>query len=302
MFKSGFVALIGRPNSGKSTLMNELLGEKISIVSDKPQTTRERILGILSRPEGQIVFIDTPGIHKPGYELNKRMMQTVHGAFEGTDLVLLMVDASVPFGSGDQYALNLIKSKAPRTILLLNKVDLIQKERLLPLISLYAREYGFLQIIPISALGRDNLELLVQLILQHLPEGPAYFPEDELTDRPERFLVAELVREKVLLHTREELPYSTTVLVASYKKERGDLALIYCDIYVEKESQKKIVIGRQGQILKKIGTESRNEIEKLIGKRVYLELYVKVRAKWRDDTRFLDNLSAEAMGSTRSDG
>jgi GTPase len=275
--------------------MNQLLGEKISIVSDKPQTTRDRILGILTRPNGQVVFIDTPGIHKPGYELNKRMMQAVHNSFDGTDLVLFLVDASTSFGSGDRFALKLIKEKSPKALLLLNKIDLIAKEKLLPLISMYSREYEFLEIVPCSALKRDNLNLLEELIFQHLPEGPAYFPEDELTDRPERFLVAELVREKILDHTREELPYSTTVLVANFK-DRGDLALIHCDIYVEKESQKKIVVGREGASLKTIGIESRKEIEKLLSKRVYLELYVKVKVKWRDDLRFLDSLKTEAMG------
>jgi GTP-binding protein Era len=295
--KSGFVALIGRPNCGKSTLLNQLLGEKVSIVSDKPQTTRDRILGILTRPEGQVVFIDTPGIHKPGYELNKRMMQAVLDSFDGTDLVLFLVDANTSFGSGDRFALNLIKERSPQTLLLLNKIDLIPKEKLLPLIFMYSQEYEFLEIVPCSALKRDNLDLLEGLIFKHLPEGPAYFPEDEITDRPERFLAAELVREKILEHTREELPYSTTVLVASFK-ERGDLTLIHCDIYVEKESQKKIVVGREGQSLKKIGIESRKEIEKLIGKRVYLELYVKVKVKWRDDLRFLDSLRTGAMGSS----
>ena len=295
MFKSGFTALIGRPNCGKSTLMNQLLGEKVSIVSDKPQTTRDRILGILTRPTGQIIFIDTPGIHKPGYELNKRMMQAVHDSFDGTDLVLLLIDASVPQGSGDRFVLNLIKEKAAKTLLLLNKTDLVRKEKLLPLIASYSKEHEFLEIVPISALKRDNLGLLESLILKHLPEGPAYYPEDEFTDRSERFLVAELVREKVLYHTREELPYSTTVLIASYE-DRDKLALIHSDIYVEKESQKKIIVGREGQTLKKIGIDARKDIERLVGKQVYLELYVKVKPRWRDDLRFLDNLSREAMG------
>jgi GTP-binding protein Era len=296
MFKSGYAALIGRPNCGKSTLMNQLLGEKVSIVSDKPQTTRDRILGILTRPTGQIIFIDTPGIHKPGYELNRRMMQAVHDSFEGTDLVLLLVDASVSQGAGDRFVLNLIKEKAPKTLLLLNKVDLIHKDKLLPLISSYSKEYEFLEIVPISALKRDNLDLLESLIFKHLPEGPAYFPEDEFTDRSERFLVAELVREKVLHYTREELPYSTTVLIASYE-DREKLVLIHCDIYVEKESQKKIIVGKQGQTLKKIGIAARKDIEDRVGKQVYLELYVKVKSQWRDDRRFLDNLRREAMGS-----
>ena len=276
--------------------MNQLLGEKVSIVSDKPQTTRDRILGILTRPTGQIVFVDTPGIHKPGYELNKRMMRTVYDSFDGADLVLLMVDASVPQGSGDRFVLSLIKEKAPKSLLLFNKIDLIPKQELLPLISFYSGEYEFSEIVPISALKRDNLDLLESLIFKHLPEGPAYFPGDEYTDRPERFLISELVRESLLHHTREELPYSTSVLIASYE-DREKLLLIHCDIYVEKESQRKIVVGRQGQTLKSIGIEARKSIEERVGKQVHLELYVRVKSQWRDDCRFLDNLSREAMGS-----
>ena len=296
MFKSGFVALIGRPNSGKSTLLNNLLGEKVSIVSDKPQTTRHRILGILNQEKGQIVFIDTPGIHKPGYELNKRMMQSVYDSLEGTDLILTLVDASTSFGSGDQYVVDLIRERGMKTILLLNKIDLLRKDKLLPLISLYSQKYEFIEIVPISALKRENLDLLVELIFNYLPEGPAYFPGDQFTDRPERFLVGETVREKVLSNTQEELPYSTTVLVARFE-EKEELTVIHCDIYVEKESQKKIIIGSQGQKLKKIGTEARLEIENLLGKKVFLELFVKVKPKWRDDPKFLDTLSTESFGA-----
>lgn len=290
MFKSGFVSIVGRPNSGKSTLLNQLLGEKVSIVSDKPQTTRENILGILTLSEGQIVFADTPGIHKPGYELNRRMMQTVLDSLEGIDLLLLIVDASTSFGSGDQYVLDLIKARKSKTFLLLNKIDLLAKARLLPLISMYSQKFEFAEIVPISALKGDNLERLTQLILQYLPEGPAHFPEEQFTDRHERFLVAELVREKVLLNTREELPYSTTVLVNRFDESQPDVVVLNCDIVVEKESQKKIVIGSQGTMLKRIGIEARIDIEALLGKRVYLELFVRVKPKWRDDPKFLDSL------------
>jgi GTPase len=290
MFKSGFVSIIGRPNSGKSTLLNQLLGEKISIVSDKPQTTRENILGILTSKEGQIVFTDTPGIHKPGYELNRRMMQTVYDALEGKDLLLLIVDAATSFGSGDQYVLDLIKPRGLKTFLLLNKIDLLRKDKLLPLISLYSQKFDFAEVIPVSAMKRDNLDLLVRLILKYLPEGGPHFPEEQFTDRHERFLVAEIVREKVLSETHEELPYSTTVVVTRFDESQEDLVLLYCDIVVEKESQRKIVIGSQGQKLKQIGTEARIDIEKLLGKRVYLELYVRVKTRWRDDPRFLDRL------------
>jgi GTP-binding protein Era len=290
MFKSGFVSIIGRPNSGKSTLLNQLLGEKVSIVSDKPQTTRDNILGILTLKEGQIVFTDTPGIHRPGYELNRRMMQIVFDSLESTDLLLLLVDASTPFGAGDQYALDLVSERQLKSFLLLNKIDLLGKEKLLPLISLYSQKGKFEEIIPISALKKDNLDLLTQLILKYLPEGAAHFPEEQFTDRHERFLAGEIVREKVLLNTHEELPYSTTVLVKRFDESQEEVVVLNCDIVVEKESQKKIVIGAQGQKLKKIGTEARLDIEALLGKRVYLELYVRVKSKWRDDSRFLDSL------------
>jgi GTP-binding protein Era len=249
MFKSGFVSIIGRPNSGKSTLLNQLLGEKISIVSDKPQTTRENILGILSLKDGQIVFTDTPGIHKPGYELNRRMMRTVYNSFEGTDLLLLLIDASTAFGSGDQYVVDLLKQRALPTFLLLNKIDLVRKEALLPLIASYAAKHPFAEIVPISALKKDNLELLISLILKQLPEGPPNFPEEQFTDRHERFLVGEMVREKVLLNTRDELPYSTTVQITRFDESQPDVVVLNCDVVVEKESQKKIVIGSQGQML-----------------------------------------------------
>jgi GTP-binding protein Era len=290
MYKSGFVAITGRPNSGKSTLLNQLLGEKVSIVSDKPQTTRHKILGILSQKQGQIIFIDTPGIHKPGHELNKRMMRAVYDSLDGIDLLLVLVDATTRFGSGDQYVVDLIRERGLRTILLLNKIDVLKKDKLLPLISMYSQKFDFAEIVPISALKRENLELLIQLTFEYLPEGPAFYPEDQFTDCHERFLVGELVREKVLLNTAEELPYSTTVVVARFE-EKGELALIHCDIYVERDSQRKIIIGRQGTKLKKIGTEARSEIESLLGKKAYLDLFVKVKAKWRDDLRFLDSLS-----------
>ena len=289
-FKSGFVTLIGRPNSGKSTLLNHLLGEKVSIVSDKPQTTRHKILGIHTRAEGQIVFADTPGIHKPGYELNRRMMRAVYDALEGIDLLLAMVDVTAAFGSGDRYLLELIRQRNLPTLLLLNKIDLLAKARLLPLMDFYARQHPFAEIIPVSALKGDNLDLLLEQILKYLPRGPAYFPDSQFTDSPERFLAAEMVREKVVRHTEKELPYSTIVVLNRFEEdEEAPMVRIYCDICVERESQRKIVIGRQGQKLKTIGTAARKDIERLLGKPVYLDLFVKVRPKWRDDPRFLDN-------------
>jgi GTPase len=292
--KSGFVALIGRPNSGKSTLLNQLLGEKVSIVSDKPQTTRHRILGILTRDEGQIIFIDTPGIHKPGYELNKRMMQAVYDSLEGADLLLLMIDASAPFGGGDQFVLDMIKEQGRPTLLLLNKIDRVAKDTLLPLIDRYSQQYPFMEVIPLSALKGDNVDLLINMVLKNLPEGPAYYPEDQYTDRPERFLAAEIVREKLLRYTQEELPYASTVWVTQFE-DKEEVAVIHCEIYVERESHKRMVIGAGGAKLKKIGSEARPEIEKMLAKRVFLELYVRVRPKWRDDPRFLDSLSIEDL-------
>ncbi len=288
-FKSGFVTLIGRPNSGKSTLLNHLLGEKVSIVSDKPQTTRHKILGIHTQAEGQVVFIDTPGIHKPSYELNRRMMQAVYDALEGIDLLLAIVDVTASYGSGDRYVLDLIRQRGLPTLLLLNKIDLLRKARLLPLMDFYARQFEFAEIIPISALKGDNLDLLLKQILKYLPAGPPLFPESQYTDSPERFLAAEMVREKVVRHTDQELPYSTIVVVKRFEEEEA-IVRIYCDICVERESQKKIVIGSQGQKLKAIGAAARRDIEVLLGKQVYLDLFVKVRPKWRDDPRFLDRL------------
>lgn len=290
MGKSGFVALVGRPNSGKSTLLNQLLKEKVSIVSDKPQTTRHKILGILNQEESQVVFIDTPGIHKPGHELNRRMMQVVEDSLEGADLLLLLVDASIPFGKGDLYVLEMLRQRQLTTILILNKMDLITREQLLPFMARYSELYPFAEIVPLSALRGENLDLLINLILKYLPEGPPYFPEDQYTDQTERFLVAELVREKVLLHMQQELPYSTTVQVTQFE-DREELAVIHCDIYVERDSQKKIVIGKGGVQLKQIGMEARPEVEEMLQKRVYLELFVKVKPHWRDDPRFLNAMN-----------
>jgi GTPase len=290
MFKSGFVSIIGRPNSGKSTLLNQVLGEKVSIVSDKPQTTRHNILGILTLKEGQIVFKDTPGIHKPEFELNRRMMQLLYDALEGVDLLLAIVDASTPFGAGDQFVIELLQKQKLPTFLLLNKVDLVQKQNLLPLMSFYSGKFAFAEIAPISALKKDNLDLLLTLILKHLPEGHPYFPEDQFTDKHERFLVGELVREKILHHTREELPFSIAVFVNRFQERDDQFVFLACDIVVERPSQRKIVIGSHGQLLKQIGIEARADIEKLLGKRIYLELFVKVQPDWRNDPRFLDSI------------
>jgi GTP-binding protein Era len=289
MPKSGFVAIVGRPNAGKSTLLNRLVGEKVAIVSAVPQTTRNQIRGIANRPEGQIIFIDTPGIHKPLYRLNQRMMKQVYASFDGIDLVLLMVDATEPFGEGDQFVVNLLKEKGLCTFLLLNKIDHLEKTRLLPMIQKYSTLMNWAEVIPISALTGENLERLIGCIFGFLKEGPVYFPEDQYTDQPERALAAEFIREKILLHTREEVPHSVAVVVEKYE-ESERLVKIYGAILVERDSQKGILIGQKGRMLKQIGTEARLEVERLLNTKVYLELFVKVRPGWRDSESTLDEI------------
>ncbi|MFZ0311397.1 MAG: GTPase Era [Candidatus Korobacteraceae bacterium] len=303
-FRSGFVSIIGRPNAGKSTLLNALVGEKLAIVTRKPQTTRNRIQGIINierkkptqakeawvghpRPAGQIVLVDTPGIHKPINSLNRRMMKEVYDALEGCDLLLLIVDATAKFGTGDQFALDIAKKSGQPCILLLNKIDALDKQKLLPLIAEYKSLHDFAEVIPISALKRDGLDMLLDTVVRALPDGPRYFPKDQLTDQPERFLVAELIREQVLLTTEQEVPYSTTVLIEQYE-EGARLTRIAAAIYCEREGQKAILIGKQGAALKKIGTAARLQIEKLLNTKVFLELFVKVQAGWRDSRQFIE--------------
>lgn len=288
--KSGVVALIGRPNAGKSTLLNRVIGEKIAIVSDKPQTTRTRITGVLTRAEGQIVFLDTPGVHKPGYKLNRRMMAIVTDALSTVDLILLMIDATKPMGHGDQFVLEMMKRVPARAFLLLNKVDALRdKSKLLPLIDRYTKEREFIEVIPISALKGDGVEMVITKAFEYLPEAPLLYPEDEITDQPERVLAAELVREKILAVTGEELPYVTAVVTERWE-EAEDITRIHCLIYVERASHRAIVIGRGGARLKQIGTAARADIEKLLGRHVFLNLFVKVREHWRDDERALNEL------------
>ena len=291
--KSGVVALIGRPNAGKSTLLNRVIGEKIAIVSDKPQTTRTRITGVLTRPEGQIVFLDTPGIHKPGYKLNRRMMAVVTDALSTVDLILLMIDATKPIGHGDQFVLEMLKRVGTRAFLLPNKVDALRdKTKLLPLIGRYTSERDFVEVIPISALTGDGEQLLIQKIFESIPVGPMLYPEDEMTDQPERVLAAELVREKILQMTGDELPYVTAVLTERWE-ETPDITKIHCLIYVERASHRAIVIGKSGARLKEIGIAARADIEKLLGRHVFLNLFVKVRERWRDDERALNELGIQ---------
>jgi GTP-binding protein Era len=286
---SGYVALIGRPNAGKSTLLNRLVGQKIAAVSDKPQTTRFRIQGIITKPEGQAVFVDTPGVHQPGYELNRRMMAAVQDALLGVDLVALIRDASVSTGNGDRFVLDLIKRSEKPALLLLNKIDKLEdKSALLPLMDWYRTEYDWREIIPISALKEQMTDVLLESVLRHLPEGEPIFSEDELTDQSLRVLVSEIVREKVLRASGDEIPYVTAVVTERYEEVREDFARIHCVIVVERTSQKKIVIGKGASRLKEIGIAARRDIEELLGHRVHLELFVKVEEDWRNDARLLD--------------
>jgi GTP-binding protein Era len=295
-FRSGFVCILGRPNAGKSTLLNALAGEKLAIVSPKPQTTRNRVLGVIHIPKAkgksgaQVVLIDTPGVHRPESSLGKKMMSEVREALSGCDLVLLIVDSTRKDEASEQLFRLLEKSGTP-VFLLLNKIDLLggEKRKLLPLIEQYARLHGFRDIIPISAKKSEGLGLVLEKVVGSLPQGPPYFPEDQITDQPARFMVSELIREQVLLNTAEEVPHSVTVLTETFE-ELPRLTRIAAAIYCEREGQKRILVGRQGQMLKKIGTAARLEIEKMLGTKVFLELFVKVRANWREARGFVEEL------------
>ena len=289
--KAGFVALVGRPNAGKSTLLNRLVGQKVAIVSDKPQTTRTRIVGVRNDGGGQIVFLDTPGIHRPLHRMNVRMVDVAVQSMSQADVVCAVADASEPVGGGDQYLARLLSRSANPTVLALNKIDRLGKPALLPVIEQWSRLARFDDIVPVSALTGENEAALLRAMLGHLPEGEPLYPADYLTDQPERVFVAEIVREKVLRHTRDELPFSSAVLVDQFEEagERGILRL-FCTILVERESQKPIVIGRGGSMIKRIGTEAREELERFFGARVFLDLRVKASAGWREDPRLLDRM------------
>ncbi|MGB7583480.1 MAG: GTPase Era [Terriglobales bacterium] len=295
-FHSGFVCILGRPNAGKSTLLNALVGEKLAIVSPKPQTTRNRILGIVQipkqkgRPGAQVVLLDTPGVHRPDTSLGRKMMAEVREALQGCNLLLLIVDVTQRFGQSDQLALDLARKSGTPVFLLLNKIDLIaRKDKLLPIIDEYRRFYDFKQIIPLSARKKTGLEVLLNHVVSALPKGVAHFPEDQITDQPMRFMVAELIREQVLFVTSEEVPHATSVMVEQFE-EGTRLTRIAAVIYCEREGQKRILVGRQGQMLKTIGTTARLQIEKMVGTRVYLELFVKVRPDWRESYAFVEDL------------
>lgn len=290
-FRSGYVALIGRPNAGKSTILNRLVGEKIAAVSNKPQTTRYRIQGIVTNDAGQVVFVDTPGVHKPGYLLNRRMMSAVHDAILSVDLIVLMRDATVSTGNGDKFVLDLVKNSGKKAILILNKIDKIKdKNELLPLIEKYSAEHEFAAIVPVSALRGQAVEAVLGEIIKNLPVAPAIFDEDEMTDQPVRAIVAEMVREKILSSTGEEIPYVTAVVTEMFDESDPNLPKIYCAIYVERASQKKIIIGKQGAKIRDIGTRARADIEQFLGKQVFLKLFVKVVEDWRNQERRLDEI------------
>lgn len=290
-FKSGFVSIIGRPNVGKSTLLNHILGEKLAIISPKPQTTRNRILGIKNLPAGQIIFLDTPGIHQSGLKLNQAMVKTALATYNEVDVICFLIEAHQPYHEENDFVLKTLEKVSKPIFLIINKIDLVRKEDLLPIMEKYSSRRPFAQIIPISALLGDGVDILLKELWEILPEGPKYFPDDMVTDLPERFLVAELIREKVFQLTREEIPYATAVVVEEFQeKEEKNLIVIKATIQVERESQKGIIIGEKGRMLKEIGQRAREEIEALLGAKVFLELWVKVEKNWREDPRALRRL------------
>lgn len=292
-FRSGFVSIIGRPNVGKSTLLNRMLGEKIVITSDKPQTTRNRIKGIHNIPGAQIIFVDTPGIHKATSLLNRFMVEEALASIKDVDVILVLVEADSSNGSQEAQILGLLAEVTTPVILVLNKIDLAAKGALLERIAAYAQLYPFKEIIPVCALSGDGVERLVDCVSGYLPEGPLYFPDDILTDLPERFIVAEIIREKIFRLTRDEVPYSTAVEVESFKERQDGLISIGAVINVERDSQKGIIIGKKGVMLKKIGMEARLEVERFLATRVFLELFVRVRRDWSEDPRALKEMGYE---------
>jgi GTP-binding protein Era len=289
--KSGFVSFLGRPNAGKSTLLNRIVGQKLAIVSNKPQTTRTRVIGVKNYADGQVVFVDTPGVHKPAHRMNVRMVDIAMDAMRDVDVVALVVDVSIKPGPGDRFMLNVLKDVKTPAILALNKVDQVAKPKLLPIIDHYQQAHPFVELVPVSAKDGTNVDTLERLFLHHLPEGEPLYPPDYLTDQSERFYAAEIVREQVLQLTHDELPFSTAVVIDQFDESGDDGILkLYCTILVERDSQKPIVIGRAGSMIKAIGTAARSELQAHFDKRVYLDLHVKVKSEWRDDDRLLDEI------------
>lgn len=289
-YKSGFISIIGRPNVGKSTFLNYVIGQKIAIMSDKPQTTRNKIQGVLTRDDAQFVFIDTPGIHKPKHRLGDFMVKIAVDTLNEVDLVLFMINAEEGYGKGDQYIMDLLQSVNKPVFLIINKVDLIKQEDVLPLIELYKEKYHFKEIVPISAGEGHNVPQLLDLIANELPEGPKYYPDEQITDHPERFIISELIREKALHLTREEIPHSIAVVIDTIEKRSSNTVYIQATIITERKSQKGIIIGKQGKMLKEIGMRARQDIEKLLGSKVFLELWVKVKEDWRNKLYHLEQL------------
>lgn len=303
VFRTGYVALVGRPNTGKSTLLNALLGQKVAIVSDKPQTTRVSILGIKTTEKGQTIFVDNPGIHKPLHSLNKRMMNFVYSSLETADIVCLLIDATQKYGHGDEFVLETLRKVKTPVFLLINKVDIVRKGKVLPIIASYNNLFPFREIIPISALKGVNLDVLEKLLAEALPEAPKLYSDEEISDQSERFLFAEIVREKILAYVTEELPFATAVYIETIqKKEQQDwkkpdetrpVTLIRASIFVEKDNHRKIIIGRHGSLIKQVGIEARREIEEYVGHKVYLDLQVRVRERWRDSEDVLNLIEGQ---------
>jgi GTPase len=293
--KSGFVSLIGRPNAGKSTLLNRLVGTKLAIVSDKPQTTRTRILGVRNYDDAQVVFLDTPGIHRPLHRMNVRMVDAAVETIREVDVLGLVVDATEPPGKGDTFVLDLVKNARAPVFLILNKIDLIKKMRLLPLMQQFSELGVFAEIVPVSAATGDNVDRLERAIIDRLPEGEPLYPADYLTDQPERFFAAEIVREKLLQFTHAEIPFSSAVVVDKFEEPEDDKGLLrlYCTILVDRESHKPIVVGRGGEMIKRIGSAARADLEKFFGSRVYLDLHVRVKSEWREDERVLNDVGVK---------
>jgi GTP-binding protein Era len=282
-FRSGFVAIVGRPNVGKSTLLNQIIGQKIAIMSDKPQTTRNKIQGVYTTDEGQVVFIDTPGIHKPKTKLGDYMVKAASSALKEVDVILFLIDVTEEYGAGDQFIIDQLKQTNTPVFLILNKIDRVHPEALLPIMDLYRSKHDFAELIPVSALQGNNVSRLLEQIMNRMPEGPQYYPTDQVTDHPERFVAAELIREKILQLTREEIPHSIAVEIEQMQvRETGNTVYIGAVIYTERDSQKRIIIGKNGRVLKEVGQLARREIEALLGSKIFLELWVKVKKDWRN--------------------